>query len=203
MSTPNLVVDWKEFRSKSSDLDSLLSPISALPPRHRKLIAEIVLVRLFLLVENTIQSISAKVLCGADYLDGTTPKRLVKGKSVRHAYELMRTHSRSKPKRVLSWVQSDEIRDNMGKTLNTTDPYFSTIMNHGGLLTDMRFVRNHIVHGNNGSRLNFQKLVRNRYGGLKSGISPGIILLTPKLNPPLLQEFLKGSRLLIRSLVRG
>lgn len=204
MAGPRLEVDWKEFYSQSLSLDSLLNPMSTLPVHHRKLIAEIVLVRLFLLVENTVQSICAKILCGAGYLDSSQPQCLIRARSANHAYSLMRTHSRPKPKRELNWAQSSEIRDNLATTLSGSDPFFLTVMNHGTLLTDMRYVRNHIVHNNDGSRMNFRKLVRKHYGGLKRGITPGIILLTPKLAPsPLLQKFLIESRVLIRSLVKS
>jgi hypothetical protein len=203
MAAPRLAVDWKEFCSQTLNLGSLLDPISTLPVHHRKLIAEIVLVRLFLLIENSVQSICAKILCGASYLDNTSPQCSIKARSASHACDLMRTHSRQKPKRELNWAQSPEIRDNMVTTLQGTDPLFTTVMNHGTLLTDMRYIRNHIVHNNTGSRKNFQKLVRKHYGGLRKGISPGILLLTPKLAPSLLQQFFIESRIFIKSLVRG
>jgi len=204
MAVPLLAVDSKEFSSQSLRLESLLISISVLPPNHRKLVAEIALVRLFLLVQNTIRSISAKILCGASYCDSSEPKCLVRSRTIRGAYDLMRSHSRSTPKKRLSWGESSEIRDNLELTLSETDPFFVTVMNHGTLLVDMRYIRNHIVHYNDTTLSHFRKMVRKHYGGLKQGITPGLLLLTTKLGTkPLLQQYLIESRVLIKSLVRG
>ena len=204
MSVPRLAVDWKEFSYQSAQLGSLLLPIATLPIRHRKLIAEIALVRLFLLVENTVQSICAKILCGASYLDASQPKILIRAQSATHAHSLMRSHLRPNPKKDLKWSSSSEIRDNLVTTLAQTDPLFLTVINHGAFLTDIRYARNHIVHNNENSRNNFRKLLRKHYGGLKRGITPGVLLLTTKLGPsPLLQDFFVEGRVLIKTLVKA
>lgn len=203
MPIPSLAVDRDEFHSQSIRLDSLLSSLSTLHIRHRKLVAEIVMIRLFLLVENTIQSVCAKLLCGATYLDGSQPQCLIKARSSFHAYELMRAHARPKPKRDLKWNKSTDIRDNLETTLAITDPIFITVVNFGVLLTDMRYVRNHIAHSNRNTRKNFRKLIQKHYGGVKNGMTPGVLLLTSSLGPPpLLKQYLLESRVLIKSLVR-
>ena len=135
MSVPRLAVDWKEFDYQSVQLGSLLLPIATLPIRHRKLIAEIALVRLFLLVENTVESICAKILCGASYLDASQPKILIRAQSATHAQSLMRSHLRPNPKKELRWSSSSEIRDNLVATLAQADPLFRTVINHGTFLT--------------------------------------------------------------------
>jgi hypothetical protein len=204
MAVVSLAVDLREFDSQVSRMTSLISSLNNLSIDHRKLVAEIMMVRLFLMVENTIQSACAKLLCGATYLNASQPLRLVSAKSSKHAFDLMRNHARTKPKQSLSWNQSPEIRDNLRNTLSPGDPLFQTISNYGTLLTDMRYIRNHIAHKNSGTLNNFRKLVRKHYGGLKPGVSPGLLLLTPYLGPPvLLEQYMLASRIMIKSLVRG
>ena len=204
MSKPDLLVDWRRFRNESARLQGLVSSLEPLSLNHRKLVAEIAMVRLFLLAENTVASVCAKLLCGAAYLDGRSPKRIVSASSKSNAENLMKQYGRKKPKRHLSWTQSREIRDNLKNTLQSLDPIFIVITNHGSMLTEMRYVRNHIVHNSDSSRLNFRKIVRNYYGGLKRGITPSILLLTDALgSPPLVEKYLAYYRIFIGDLVHA
>ena len=86
----------------------LIPSLSDLSPGHSKLVAEIAMVRLFLLAENTLASIGAKVLSGADYLDGTQPDRLLGAPSMAAAVAAMKSHGRSTSKNYLSWTTSTE-----------------------------------------------------------------------------------------------
>jgi len=181
----------------------LLPSLSALEVAHRKLVAEIMMVRLFLALENTIAAVSAKMLTGAPYLDGTSPQRLVTVGTTGRAAEQMREFNRAQSRR-LRWTQSSDIRKNLEFTLAGADPYFATVARHGAILTEMRYVRNQIAHGNSSTRDNFRKVVRQHYGGLKKGVTAGLILLTDALGPPsLLERYIITSRVMIKELVRA
>lgn len=204
MPSPNIGVDWRRFGDVSSRLKVLISSIQHISPAHRKLVAEIVMVRLFLLIDNTIASISAKMLCGADYVDGTQPARLVTTSSMHASTTAMKSYGRASPKRFLSWTESRNIQDNLIHTLDAVDPFFSTMSNHASILREMRFVRNHIAHGNSGTHKNFRIVVRNYYGGLKRGVTPGLLLLTPAFGLPcILERYIIYSRVMIKDLVRA
>lgn len=197
-------MDWRRFQVESQRLQGLIPSLPALDPAHRKLVAEIALVRLFLLVENTLASAAAKILCGAHYLDATVPSRLVAPATIASAFSLMRSHGRAKPKRYLSWTKSPSIRDNVSLTLSASDPFFATVSAHGSLLTEMRYVRNHIAHANSGTRADFHKVVRQHCGGLRRGLTPGLLLLMSTLGPPsLLQSYIVASRVAIKDLLRA
>lgn len=162
------------------------------------------MVRLFLLVENTIASAAAKVLCGSSYLDATPPMRLVSPRSMTAADGLMRSHGRNKPKPYLSWSRSSEIRDNLSKTLDPADPFLAVVTKHGSLFTEMRYVRNHIAHANSRTLLNFRKVVSQYYGGLKRGVTPGLLLLTSALGPScVLDRYIISSRVVVKDLLRA
>ena len=69
-----LSTDWNRFTLETTRLEALVASLGDLSPRHRKLVGEIVMVRLFLLAENTVASVCTKLVCGARYLDGTSPR---------------------------------------------------------------------------------------------------------------------------------
>lgn len=202
MPSPSLAVDWSEFDSQVTRLTSLANSLASLSPLHQKLAAEIIMVRLFFLAENSLQSVCTKLLCGAAYLDGRDPQRLANARSMSHALVLMQTQGRTKA-RGLSWGQSAEIRENLRFTLHPNDPALAAVVAHGTLLTDMRFVRNHIAHHNAGTRKNFHKLVRKHFGGLKPGLTIGAFLLRTSVGGiPLLRHYLASSRVFLKGLVR-
>lgn len=204
MAVARLIVEWREVQEQTTRLERLANSLSSLPPGHRKLVAEISLVRLFLLFENTLASVAAKLLMGADYIDGSPPRRLITARSRGHASDLMKAHGRPTPLRGLGWTQSSDIRDNLAHTLDALDPFFTVIANNGALFTDMRYVRNHVVHSNETTLKNFRKVVRKHYGGLKQGVSPGLLLLTDRIGRrPLLVTYIMATRVMFKDLVRA
>ena len=204
MAVVSLEVDWRRFRDESERLEELASSMETLAVGHRKLVAEIIMIRLVLLAENTISSICMKLLSGADYLDGRRPKRMVAASSKAKAEALMKQFGRTKPTGHLSWLRSREIRRNLKYTLEPTDPLLAVVLNYGALLTDMTYVRNHIAHKSESSRRHFRDVVRKYYGGLKRGVTPGVLLLTEAFGKPVLvTKYIAYYRVLIRELVRG
>ena len=172
--------------------------------QQRKLVAEIVMIRLFLLIDNTLGSIGAKMLCGAGYLDTTRPARTHSVRTIAAAVTAMRTHGRTTPKTYLTWTKSPEIRDNLSLTLAPTDPFFATIIDHAADLNEMRRVRNHIAHKSHSTRVHFRNVVTGYYGGLKQGVTPGLLLLTDAFGAPcLLDRYLIKARVIIGDTVRA
>ena len=203
MALPSLRPDWAAVLQATPRLQALIASIGTLPPTHRKLTAEIIMIRLFLLLETTFTSVAPKLLCGAKYLDGTTPARLVTPRSIAAALGEMKSHCRTQPKNYLRWTDSRSIRSNLKHTLAPSDPFFASVAAHGSLLTEMRFVRNQIAHSNSRTRINFRTVVVRHLGGVMRGITPGLLLLTPRLGPPcLLEQYVISSRVIIRALLR-
>ena len=201
MPRPALSTDWRRFQDETGRLQALV--LLNNPPAYRKLIGEIAMVRLFLLSENTVASVCTKLLCGASYLDGSTPHLILQATSMAAARELMRRHNRRKPKAYLTWTRSKEIRDNLKNVLRSGDPLFSVIQNHGQAMTEMRYVRNHIVHRNSNTLSKFRNIVRRYYGGLRQGVTPGVLLLTGAFGrQTLMERYLTYYRVMIGDLVR-
>lgn len=204
MPAADIAVDWREFVRESDALRDLVSSMDSLKLSHRKLVAEMIMIRLYLLLENSISSVCEKLVSGAEYLDGSSPVRFVTASSRSNAEALMRSRGRRKAKRHLSWTQSQEIRDNLKYALKPSDPALSVFSRNAARLTEMRHVRNHIAHKSDSTRRHFRNVVRMHYGGLKRGVTPGVLLLTDALGaPPLLEKYISYCRILMKELVRA
>lgn len=194
----------EHFLHESASLRDLVSSLSMLSPHHRKLVAEMIMIRLFLLGENSISLVCQKLVCGADYLDNSSPITFVTASSRSNAETLMKCYGRARPKHYLSWTRSNEINDNLKHTLKPDDPAFSVFSKNAALLTEMRYVRNHIAHRSDSTRRHFRKVVRQHYGGLKRGVTPDVLLLTGALGAtPLLERYFAYYRIVLKDLVRA
>ncbi len=115
----------------------------------------------------------------------------------------MKSHGRARA-RTLSWTQSKEIRENIAHTLDGGDPFFGTVIRYGTLLTEIRFVRNQAAHHNSGTRASFRKVLKQYYGGVRKGITPGLLLLTLAHGKPcLLERYIISCRVFLKELVRA
>jgi len=162
------------------------------------------MIRLFLLLENTIASVGAKIVCGATYVDATNPMRIHGTRTIAAAVAAMKSHGRAIPKNYLKWTRSSDIRDNLSFTLGAADPFFASVIKHAAVLNEMRLVRNHIAHQNHGTRANFRTVVTTYYGGIKQGVTPGLLLLTNAFGAPcLLDRYIIQSRVVVKDVLRA
>ena len=200
---PTIRPDFEVVDTETTRLLGLSSSLAALPPNHQKLVAEIILLRLFSLLENLIAIVPAKLACGASYLDGVAPLRLAQARSIDNAMDLFKTHARAKPRYRLPWTKAAEIKENVKYMIDPQDSYVRVIDNFGSLIDEIRRVRNRIAHNNRQSRDNYQVIVLRHYGAHLNHVTPGILLLTTRKQPCLLDQYIKKSRVLAKDLVRA
>lgn len=204
MPAPNLEVDWRRFQQQAGSLESLLPSLHSLPVSHRKLVAEMIMIRLVMLVGNTMSSACLKILCGTQYLDGASPLTIETATSMANARNLVRCYGRQQSRSRISWLSSADIRENLRYVILPCDPIYTAIDNHAHMLTEARQIRNHIAHRNDSTSRKFRSIVRAHYGGLKRGVSPGVFLLTDAFGiPVLLEKYIRYLRVFIREVVRA
>jgi hypothetical protein len=200
---PKLETNNREFRKEADRLANLVLNISTLEPAYQKLVAEVVLLRLFGLVETTLQSVTVKLLCGAKYLDGTTASVATNAKSANGAISNMKKYGRSIYHNDLRWTKASEIKKNVRFLVSTTEHFVHVIDRNGALISEMRKVRNRIAHNNSASRRNFRPVVRHHYGADVNSVTPGSLLLSNRFTPPILEQYVAKSKILIKEVHQG
>jgi len=147
--------------------------------------------------------IFAKLCCGTAYLDGSAPTLLVEQKSTAAAVVAMKSLNRTRPIN-LSWNDGPSIRTSVEHIVDPTEHCIAVIRNFGAHFTEMRYIRNHIAHKNEGTRANFRKLVKRYYGANVPGITSGLLLLSSRVStPPLIEVHIRKSRTLIKELLKA
>lgn len=195
--------DLRLYNNQADKLFDLQSNLGSIPPSYRKLIAEITLLRISDLLQNSFESISCKVACGATYLDGTNPMLIHRCSSMANAISQMKILNRQKPKPLLRWSKVSDMNRNSQHIIDRHDNVTIVLTNHGGLIDEIRRVRNRVAHNNRRSRLEFQIVVARHYGAQLNHITPGSMLLSPRFNPSLLDQLILKTKILIKALVKG
>lgn len=191
------------FLDRTSELVAHLNSIPSLEPNLQKLVAELILIRVFDDFQNTVADMCARLVCGGLYVDGSQQTLLTaRARSSATALDLMQTYGRSlAPGKVhrLNWSKASYIMDAIRYTVDGSDRVHVVIGNHGAIIEEMRRVRVRIAHNNASSRMNFRDVVKVRYGAEHNQISPGILLLTPRFSPILIREYIASARTIVRT----
>jgi hypothetical protein len=201
---PRLEPEHRSFMQETDRLLRLLNSITSIEITHRRVIAEIIHLRLSILVENHLSVIIGKICCAATYLDGSAPLLLIAQESRARAYAAIKTLNRTNDFSV-RWNNGRSIRRGIEHLIAANDHCVSVMLNYGSFLTDMRYIRNHIAHRNDSTRDNFRTLVRRYYGATPPGITSGVLLLSPRVSRPrpLIEIQILTARILIKDLVKG
>jgi len=186
---PSLAITHREFRVQTDRLRALCQHIPAFNPDYRMLLAEMIALQAFYSFETAIEDIAAKLVCGANYGDGTAPTVTCAARSIADALHSMRTVGRPRPKGILKWNKTRDITDNVRHMLATTEAFCTACRNHGSRLNEIRTVRNHIAHNNRDTKREFAGVVRRRLGGLPQRL--------PRAGAFVLREFTPGVLLLV------
>jgi len=202
---PSLINDYADFRSETARLTSLLASTTALAPKHRKYIAEVALLRLAILIENSMKAVFCKLCCGATFIDGTAPILIVQQRNIPTAIDTMKTLNRQVRRNGLPWNDGKEIRENIKFVIDPGDHCHQELKNHAAFMTEVRWIRNHIAHRNDGTRKNFVKLIRHYYGARVPGVTCGNLLVSPRVSPsrPLIATHIVKANVMMKDIVRG
>lgn len=160
------------------------------------------MMRLFDEFQEAIAGVALRLACGTRYADGTSPNLLTSpAKSTSGARRLYETFGRPKPVPV-RWSKATYINKTTMYVLDSSDPFTAVCNANALIIAEMQAVRNRIAHANANSRAAFSTVVQKRYGAKLNNVSPGMLLLSTRFAPTILDEYLTASRVIIRACSR-
>lgn len=172
-------------------------------PKLQRLLAELVMLRLFDEFQEAMSGIAARLACGTPYADGTIPRLLTgPARSTDGAWLLFSDYGRAKPHR-LRWSRVNFINEATKYVLDGRDYYLRTCSVHSLVVSEMQAVRNRIAHKNAKSRAAFSTVVIRHYGADLNSVSPGLLLLSPRFSPSLLERYIASCRIIAKDCSRS
>jgi hypothetical protein len=186
----NLVVPHTEFVGRANRHGEVLQGLSQVEIRLQKLLAELVMLRLFDEFQEAIAGIALRLACGTPYVDGTAPAlRTAPARSTAGARRLYETFERAKPSR-LRWSKVAFINDATKYVLDPSNAFNSACVANALEISEMQAIRNRIAHSNARSRVAFAEVVQRHYGAALNHVTPGMLLISPRFSPILLEQYL-------------
>ena len=203
MAAPRVEVTVRETTTDIERLENFRADSQSLAPIYQYLVAELIMLRLFAIIEGAIEDIACKLVAGAPYVNGNCPARLVAVKSKDSARLAMLTHRRPKTRTYLRWTSAKDIRDSTSKVLKSTDPFITYAQAHANILSEMRKVRNFLAHRGPKARQDYRDVVRLVYGA-NSRVRIGAFLTSrERRHVAKVDEYLATGKVMVSDLAGG
>jgi hypothetical protein len=200
---PNLAVPHAEFIGRSNRHAEVLRGSAQIEARLQKLVAELVMLRLFDEFQEALAGVAFRLACGTPYVDGTAPTLLTAPASTTaSARQLYATFGRSK-RATLRWSKTSFICDATKYVLDPSNAFISVCNANALGISEMRAIRNRIAHSNAGSRAAFAEVVQRRYGATLNHVSPGMLLISTRFSPTLLDGYLGACRTIMNGCAKA
>lgn len=202
MPLPSIAVTYNNTIRDIVILENYRRDSLNLEPKFQHFIAEIILLRLFSILENTLMETAQKIACQAPYRNGTVPTLMLICRSSIDANYQFANYNRTKPQNT-KWTMARFVNDTIKKVIPPTEPYRVNINNHALTINELRVVRNHIAHRTS-STLNEYKGIINTVFGAKLNIQPGAYLTsTKRLTSPKIDFYIRAVRIIVHDITNG
>ena len=203
MPAQNVAVPHTEFVQKSNRHDQLIQGLPNIDVGLQKLLAELIMMRLFDDLQEALSGVALRLACGTSYADGMPPILLTApAKSTAGARVLYETFGRPKPQG-MKWSKATFINETTKYVLDPANPFTVACNANAVVMAEMQAVRNRIAHANANSRKAFAIVVQKRYGAKLNNISPGTLLVSSRFSPSLLQQYLSTCRIVAKACARA
>lgn len=202
MPAPNVAVPYTRFSRKCDRHSSVVAGLATLAdPKLRRLLAELVMMRLFDDFQEALEGVAVRLACGADYADGSPPTLLAPpARSTRHAMTNFETLGRGGSHNPARWSKYSFISDTVRFVIHPGDPFLGTCRASAQAISEMQAIRNRIAHSRTRS---YPDVVRRYYGASFNQVTPGVLLLSNRNSPPLLERYLVSCRILAKDFSRA
>lgn len=204
MAIPRISVTLGRVDRATSRLQFYYDQRASLDTMYQRFVAELIHLRLFGLFEDSVEDLACKLLAGATYSNGSSPKLQIQARSVVHAKTLMLTYARRRPRQALRWGKARDIRDSVVMVMDSSEHFLTFAHAHAPMIDEMRKVRNYVAHHDGSSAARqFRHVVRTNYGA-NINVAAGAFLLTQRRWPtPKLQQYLTAVPAILADMVSG
>lgn len=195
------------YNSSIRDINILASYINSyqnLEARYQYLVSEVVMLRLFAVVEIAIADVALKLACGASYLNGTAPSVLIPCRSRDDAaFKMLNQRPKKGRPRFLRWTKENLIQDSIRYVLDTADPFFVSVQNNSLLLNEMRIIRNKVAHRDTTTKADYLAELARIYSANINLPVGAFLTSTSRHKQSNIERYILSAPILLRDLVNG
>lgn len=184
-------------------LENYVHNCRGLDPKYQYMVSEVVMLRLFSIIESTIEEFALKLACGAKYKNGNSPVLLRRCNSLSNAHINMLNFNRRRSKPYLKWTRADFIEESIKYVLDINDVFYRNILIHANIINEMRIVRNHVAHRSTDTKNEYLAVLRSKYGA-NINLPLGVYLMSTARNPiSNIMYYIQATRIILHDISNG
>lgn len=202
MGRPSIGSIHAQAISRLSVVDRYLTKAQTLPPDLYGFVAEIMMLRIFSILEYAIRETATRLACGVPYRDGVIPTHIIhRCSSLTDAINKFKSHSRgNKTKSYLEFTNVRNTNDSIKYIIDSSESFRIKLGRYGSQFEEMRKIRNHIAHRTSDTGKKFKDVIRQRYGAYIK-IKPSVFLVsTKRQSRPIINEYLLTVKIIINDI---
>ncbi len=203
MPAPKLQITIRNSHQAIDKLKSFRLESENLEAKYQHFIAEMIMLRLFSIFEDSVAEIAYKLASGAVYSNGIHPNLTVTASSMTGARGLFLNHGRANPVQNLKWTKSRFIRESVQHVISIADPFISSAQKNGNIIEEMRKVRNVLAHNTTSARTDFKTVVRLTYGANVNIIPGAFLSSTRRTSMCNLDKYLTTTKIVLTDMASG
>lgn len=198
MGRPSIGAIYTQAISRLSVVERYLIKAQTLPPDLYGFVAEIMMLRIFSVLEYVIRETATRLACGVSYRDGVAPVHIIHYcSSLSDAIGNFKSYNRLRAKSQLQFTNVSQTNDSIKNIIDNSEPFRVKLGRYGTQFEEMRKVRNHIAHRTSNTRQGFKDVIRQRYGA-NMRIKPSVFLVSTKRQArPIIKEYLTTVKVII------
>lgn len=204
MGRPSIGSVHRKALSRLSIVERFLNKAKNLPSDLYGFVAEVMLLRIFSIIEYTVRETATRLACGVLYRDGNPPSHILcTCASLSDAIDKFKSHNRTSPKRNLQFTNVTHTNDSIKYVIDSNEPFRQKLNAYGVKFEEMRKVRNHIAHRTSSTGTDFKNVIRQRYGGYIK-LKPAVFLVSTKRHSPaIITEYLKVAKIMVEDITKS
>lgn len=175
----------------------------SLQPQFQGFIAEILMLRLFNILEKAVTDIACRVACGAQYNNGVIPVPTVLACNLNDAVYQFKNYNRASPLAHIQFTSVRNTNDAIKEVIPVTEPFRQNLTNYGIQFEEMRNVRNQIAHGTSSTYKKYKNVIVRKYGSALRLKTSVFLTSTTRERIPVLDQYVTTVKLMVNDLSKG
>jgi hypothetical protein len=146
---------------------------------------ELSFLKLFISWEHFLEQSFIRFMCGAKNSAGFPEETYANPKSLEHALSMLK-----QKQRYIDWTIVSDVIERAKLYFKNGEPFSTALGQASTYLTEMKVIRNRIVHESKKAEEDFHDLVRQKFGHFPRGMVPGKLLMSNfSANKTLLEQY--------------
>lgn len=205
MARPSIAAVYGTAMADLARINNFLQKSQSLPSATMQgFVAEVLMLRLFSLLEECVCGTACRVACGAAYRNGTMANPLRRCASLNDALNQFKTYNRgSRPLQHLKFTNVHHTNNGVKYVIPPNEPFLVHLNVYGVDFDEMRKLRNHIAHRNKSTYQDYKQIIMRRYGAYIKQ-SPGVYLVTTaRSQRSKIEEYYIKTKVIIDNITKG